>query len=192
MKIFICYITTPLEKNFLSKKNPNSKIKDKKADEQPAAPVEEKIEVDKWGDPIKKPKVYRPLSLWAQRLRFEFTVHLHDLTVIEGRNARMICGVTGGKTIEHVWYRNGRKLRFNEKEPRLANCSYDGRTAGIGIELVEERDAGEYKVVFTEKETGEELVTSCKMMVVPKLKKTKHAAECIPPAFVRKLQCEFM
>lgn len=152
-----------------------------------------KIEYDKWGDPIRPPKKYRPLSLWAQRLKFEFTVHLHDMTVIEGVNARMICGVTGGrKAVSHAWYKNGVKLRFTEKsDPRIMNYSYDGRTACIGIELVEMKDAGEYKVVFTDKETNEELSTTGKMVVVPKLKKTKHLAATIPPAFVRKLQCEF-
>lgn len=153
--------------------------------------VEEKVVLDKWGDPIKKPKrKIRPLSLWAQREKFEFTVHLYDLTVIEGRNARLICGVMGGKKIECLWYRNGRKLRFTEKEPRLMDYSYDGRTACIGIECVEPKDAGEYKCIFTDKETGDVLETSCKMIVMPKIKKTKHLAENIPPAFIRKLQCE--
>lgn len=153
---------------------------------------EEKVELDKWGDPIRKPRIkHRPLSVWAQRQKFVFTVHLHDMTVIEGRNARFICGVSGGKDIEFLWYRNGKKIRF-EKETRLLDYSYDSRTACIGIELTNEKDAGEYKCVFTDKSNQETLTTTCHLIVVPKLKTTKELAQKIPPAFVRKLQCKSM
>jgi hypothetical protein len=152
---------------------------------------EEKVELDKWGDPIKKSRrVIRPLSLWAQREKLEFTVHLHDMTVCEGRNARLICGVQGGKDLEFKWFKNGKKMRFTEKEPRILDYSYDPRTACIGIELTNEKDAGEYKCVFTDKKTQQTLETSCRLIVVPRIKKTKELAAKIPPAFVRKLACK--
>lgn len=152
---------------------------------------EEKVELDKWGDPIKKSKrIIRPLSLWAQREKFEFTVHLHNLTVIEDRNARFICGVSGGKTIEFVWHKDGRKIRF-EKTPRILDYSADTRTACIGIECTQASDAGKYTCTFTDKATNQVLTTSCQLIVVPRFHKTKELAALVPPTFVRKLQCEF-
>jgi Immunoglobulin I-set domain len=154
--------------------------------------VEEKVLLDKWGDPIRKStRVIRPLSLWAQREKFEFTVHLHTLTVIEDRNARFICGVAGGSgNIEILWHKNDRKIRF-EKTPRILDYSADPRTACIGIECTQMSDAGTYQCTFTDKDRNETLVTSCQLIVVPRLKKTKQLAEKVPPTFVRKLQCEF-
>lgn len=154
-------------------------------------PPPEKVELDKWGDPIKKSKrVIRPLSLWAQREKFEFTVHLHNMTVVEDRNARFICGVRGGKDIEAIWHKDGRKIRF-ERTPRILDYSCHGATACIGIECTQPSDAGKYTCTFTSKGTNETLVTSCQMIVVPRFHKTKELGEKVPPTFVRKLQCEF-
>ena len=154
---------------------------------------EEKIELDKWGDPIrKKTRIVRPLSLWAQREKFEFTVHLHNVTVIEDRNARFICGVSGGgSNIEILWHKDGKKIRF-EKTPRILDYSADGRTACIGIECTQASDAGTYTCTFTDKERNQSLVTSCKLIVVPRFHKTKELGEKVPPTFVRKLQCKFI
>lgn len=132
----------------------------------------------------------RPLSLWAQRAKFEFTVHLHNLTVIEDRNARFICGVSGGGKIECLWYKDGKKIRF-EKTPRILDYSADGRTACIGIECTQASDAGKYTCTFTDKDSSQTLTTSCELIVVPRLKRTKELSEKVPPTFVRKLQCEF-
>jgi hypothetical protein len=152
---------------------------------------EEKIELDKWGDPIRKStRVIRPLSLWAQREKLEFTVHLHNMTVIEDRNARFICGVSGGKKLEFVWHKDGKKIRF-EKTPRILDYSADPRTACIGIECTQASDAGTYTCTFHDTETDQTLVTSCRLIVVPRLKKTKELGEKVPPTFVRKLQCKF-
>lgn len=154
--------------------------------------MEEKVELDKWGDPIKKPKrIIRPLSLWAQRDKFEFTVHLHNMTVIEDKNARFICGVNGGTDLEILWYKNGKKIRF-EKTPRIQDFAKDGTgaTACIGIECTQPADAGTYKCKFTDKKRDLILETSCELIVVPRLHKTKELAAKSPPAFVRKLQCE--
>lgn len=152
----------------------------------------EKVELDKWGDPIKKPKrIIRPLSLWAQRDKFEFTVHLHNMTVIEDKNARFICGVNGGTDLDILWYKNGKKIRF-EKTPRIQDFAKDGTgaTACIGIECTQPSDAGTYKCIFTDKKRNLTLETSCELIVVPRLHKTKELAAKSPPAFVRKLQCE--
>lgn len=153
--------------------------------------MEEKIQLDKWGDPIRKStRVIRPLSLWAQREKFEFTVHLHSLTVIEDRNARFICGVSGGGKIEILWYKDGKKIRF-DKTPRILDYSADTRTACIGIECTQPSDAGKYTCTFTNKDKDETLTTSCDLIVVPRFHKTKELSEKVPPTFVRKLQCEF-
>lgn len=163
-------------------------LKDKK--DEVAQPVEEKIEYDKWGDPIKPKRKPRPLSLRAQNDKFEFTVHLYTTTVIEGRNARFICGVNSySKNLEITWYKNDRKVRFSEKNPRYEDFSRNA-TGCIGIALTELSDAGEYKCVFRDKDTDQSLETSCQLIVVPKIKKTKELSRMIPPAFVRKLQCE--
>lgn len=163
------------------------KNKDKKGE---AAPVEEKILYDKWGDPIKPKRKVRPLSLRAQNDKFEFTVHLHNTTIIEGRNARLICGVNSySKNMEIIWYKNDRKIRFNEKNPRYEDFSRNA-TGCIGIALTELGDAAEYKCVFRDKDTEQTLETSCQIIVVPKIKKLKELSRMIPPAFVRKLQCK--
>lgn len=114
---------------------------------------------------------------------------MHNLTVIENKNARFICGVSGGGHLEFVWHKNGRKIRF-EKTPRILDYSADPRTACIGIECTQLSDAGKYQCTFTDKDSGQVLVTSCELIVVPRLKKTKELATKSPPAFVRKLQCE--
>jgi Immunoglobulin I-set domain len=151
--------------------------------------VEEKVEYDKWGDPIKKRKrKVRPLSLWAQREKLEFTVHLHNMTVIEDKNARFICGVSGGGNLEITWYKNDKKIRF-ERFPRILDYSRNA-TGCIGIECSQLSDAGTYKCTFTDKEKNETLETSCELIVVPRLYRTKELSRKIPPAFVRKLQCE--
>lgn len=159
--------------------------------EEPKPEEPEKVELDKWGDPIKKSKrKIRPLSLWAQREKFEFTVHLHSVTVIEDRNARFICGVSGGsKNIEILWHKDGKKIRF-EKTPRILDYSADCRTACIGIECTQASDAGKYTCTFTDKDRNEVLTTSCDLIVVPRFHKTKELSEKVPPTFVRKLQCE--
>lgn len=152
--------------------------------------VEEKIELDKWGDPIKKSKrKVRPLSLWAQREKLEFTVHLHTLTVIEDRNARFICGVSGGGKLEITWFKNDKKIRF-ERTPRILDYSKDA-TGCIGIECTQPGDAGTYTCTFTDVEKNQTLSTSCDLIVVPRIHVTKELAEKVPPTFVRKLQCEF-
>jgi hypothetical protein len=131
----------------------------------------------------------RPLSLWAQREKFEFTVHLPaSHTVIEDRNARFICGVTGGGNIDILWYKDGKKIRF-ERFPRILDYTRNS-TGCIGIECTTPKDAGMYTCKFTNTANGEELSTSCQLIVVPRLKRTKELAEMIPPAFVRKLQCK--
>lgn len=152
--------------------------------------MEEKIEYDKWGDPIKKRKrKVRPLSLWAQREKLEFTVHLPaTLTVIEDRNARFICGVSGGGDLEILWHKDGKKIRF-ERFPRILDYTRNS-TGCIGIESTQVKDAGTYTCTFTDKEKNESLTTSCQLIVVPRIKKTKELSQQIPPAFVRKLQCE--
>jgi hypothetical protein len=115
---------------------------------------------------------------------------LHTTTVIEGRNARFICGINSySKNLEITWYKNDRKVRFNEKNPRFEDYSRNA-TGCIGIALTELNDAGEYKCVFRDKDTDQTLETSCQLIVVPKIKKTKELSRMIPPAFVRKLQCE--
>ena len=153
--------------------------------------MEEKIELDKWGDPIRKStRVIRPLSLWAQREKFEFTVHLYNLTVVEDRNARFICGVSGGGKIEILWHKDGKKIRF-EKTPRILDYSADTRTACIGIECTQPSDAGNYTCTFTDTARNQALTTSCQLIVVPRFHKTKELSENIPPTFVRKLQCKF-
>lgn len=163
-------------------------LKDKKGEEAP--PPEEKILLDKWGDPIKPKRKIRPLSLRAQNDKFEFTVHLHTTTIIEGRNARLICGINSySKNLEITWYKNDRKIRFSEKNPRYEDFSRNA-TGCIGIALTELGDAGEYKCVFKDKDTNQMLDTSCQLIVVPKIKKTKELSQMIPPAFVRKLQCK--
>ncbi len=125
----------------------------------------------------------------AQNDKFEFTVHLHDTTVIEDRNARFICGVNSySKNLEISWYKDGKKIRF-KRMPRVLDYSRNA-TGCIGIECTELSDAGEYKCVFEDKDTGQTLETSCHLIVVPRLKKTKQLAAMIPPAFVRKLACE--
>lgn len=163
------------------------KNKDKKGE---APPVEEKILYDKWGDPIKPKRKVRPLSLRAQNDKFEFTVHLHTTTIIEGRNARLICGVNSySKNMEITWTKNDRKIRFTEKNPRYEDFSRNA-TGCIGIALTELSDAGEYKCVFKDKDTEQTLETSCQLIVVPTIKKLKQLSRMIPPAFVRKLQCK--
>lgn len=166
--------------------------KDRKAAEEEPKPAEpEKIELDKWGDPIrKKTRKIRPLSLWAQREKLEFTVHLHNLTVVEDRNARFICGVSGGGNLEILWHKDGKKIRF-EKTPRILDYSADPRTACIGIECTQPSDAGTYTCTFTDKDKNESLTTSCQLIVVPRFHKTKELSEMVPPTFVRKLQCKF-
>ncbi|XP_070504254.1 muscle M-line assembly protein unc-89-like [Chironomus tepperi] len=156
--------------------------------EEPPKEVEEKVELDKWGDPIKKRKrKVRPLSLWAQREKLEFTVHLPaTLTVIEDRNARFICGVSGGGDLEITWYKNDKKIRF-ERFPRILDYTRNS-TGCIGIECSQMADAGVYKCTFTDKEKGETLTTQCELIVVPRIKRTKELSKKIPPAFVRKLQ----
>jgi len=158
--------------------------------DEPPKEEEEKIELDKWGDPIKKRKrKVRPLSLWAQREKLEFTVHLPaTLTVIEDRNARFICGVSGGGDLEITWYKNDKKIRF-ERFPRILDYTRNS-TGCIGIECSQMADAGVYKCTFTDKEKGETLTTQCELIVVPRLKRTKELSKKIPPAFVRKLQCK--
>lgn len=176
MRILINYIT--------------NKNKDRN-EAEPQPQKEEKVELDKWGDPIKKSKrIIRPLSLWAQRAKLEFTVHLHTTTVIEDRNARFICGVSGGGHLEHVWHKDGKKIRF-EKTPRIQDYSADPRTACIGIECTQPSDVGTYTCTFTDKDNGQVLKTSCQLIVVPRLHKTKELAQKVPPTFVRKLQCKF-
>jgi hypothetical protein len=116
--------------------------KDKK--DEPPPPVEEKILYDKWGDPIKPKRKIRPLSLRAQNDRFEFTVHLHDLSVVEDRNARFICGVNSySKNLSITWYKDGKPIRF-KLQRRILDYSRSA-TACIGIECTELNDAGEYK-----------------------------------------------
>lgn len=162
--------------------------KDKR--DEPPPPVEEKIELDKWGDPIKKPKrKIRPLSLRAQNDKFEFTVHLHDLTVVEDRNARLICGVNSySKNLEITWFKDGKQIRFKLMHRYL---DYSRNATGcIGIGCTEMSDAGEYKCVFLDKDTGQTLETSCRLIVVPRIHRTKELARMIPPAFVRKLACK--
>jgi hypothetical protein len=169
-------------------------IKHENVERDKQAPVEEeeKIEYDKWGDPIKKPKrKIRPLSLWAIREKFEFTVHLPaHMSVIEDRNARFICGVSGGheKDIEILWFKDGKKIRF-ERFPRILDYTRN-QTGCIGIECTSLKDAGNYTCTFTDKKTGEVLTTSCELIVVPRIKKTKELSQMIPPTFVRKLQCK--
>lgn len=164
---------------------------DRKPAEEAPKPVEEKVELDKWGDPIrKKTRKIRPLSLWAQREKLEFTVHLHNLTVVEDRNARFICGVSGGGTLEITWHKDGKKIRF-EKTPRILDYSADPRTACIGIECTQPGDAGTYTCTFTDTERNQSLTTSCKLIVVPRFHVTKELSEKVPPTFVRKLQCKF-
>jgi len=160
-------------------------------DKPPEEPKPEVIELDKWGDPIKKRKrKVRPLSLWAQREKLEFTVHLHNMTVIEDRNARFICGVQGGGKLEIKWFKNGKKIRF-EKMPRILD--YSGEATGcIGIECTQPSDAGNYSCTFTDVEKNEVLSTSCDLIVVPRLRATKQLAAKVPPTFVRKLQCELI
>lgn len=132
----------------------------------------------------------RPLSLKAQREKFVFTLQLHDLAVVEGRNARMICGVTGGHGFNIIWKKNGRKLRFKEDVTKIMDFSRE-TTGCIGIECVTEADSGEYTCEITDKVTKETLTTSCNLIVVPRLRATKEHAKKIPPTFVRKLQCKF-
>ncbi|KAG5676322.1 hypothetical protein PVAND_006168 [Polypedilum vanderplanki] len=162
-------------------------IKDRNKQPEPE-PEPEKIEYDKWGDPIKKKKrKVRPLSLWAQREKFEWTVHLPKThTVIEDRNARFICGVTGGGKIDIIWYKDGKKIRF-EKQPRILDYTRNS-TGCIGIECTTMKDAGVYTCKFVNTDSGEELSTSCQLIVVPRLKRTKELSKQIPPTFVRKLQ----
>lgn len=112
------------------------------------------------------------------------------MTVIEDKNARFICGVSGGGNVEFIWHKDGKKIRF-EKTPRILDFSADGRTACIGIECTQPSDAGTYTCTFTDKEKNEVLKTSCQLIVVPRLYKTKELGEKVPPTFVRKLQCKF-
>lgn len=152
----------------------------------------EKIEYDKWGDPIKKSKrIIRPLSLWAQRGKLEFTVHLPaHMSVIEDRNARFVCGVRGvGHDLDILWHKDGKKIRF-ERFPRILDYTKDCSTGCIGIECTQMSDAGTYTCTFTDKKTNETLTTSCELIVVPRIHKTKELSQKIPPAFVRKLQCK--
>lgn len=160
--------------------------------EQPKKEEEEKVELDKWGDPIKKRKrKVRPLSLWAQRDKFEFTVHLPaTLTVIEDRNARFICGVNSGGKVDIKWLKNDRKIRF-EKLPRILDYTRNS-TGCIGIECTQMSDAGIYRCEFTDVASGEVLTTQCELIVMPKIKKIKELSQKIPPTFVRKLQCELL
>lgn len=115
------------------------------------------------------------------------------MTVIEDKNARFICGVNGGTDLDILWYKNGRKIRF-EKTPRIQDFAKDGTgaTACIGIECTQPSDAGTYKCIFTDKKRNLTLETSCELIVVPRLHKTKELAAKSPPAFVRKLQCELI
>ncbi|CRL00790.1 CLUMA_CG014043, isoform B [Clunio marinus] len=162
-------------------------IKAQKSLDEEKPVEEEKVELDKWGDPIKKSKrKVRPLSLWAQREKLEFTVHLHKMTVIEDKNARFICGVSGGGKLEILWYKNGKKIRF-ERTPRILDYSKDS-TGCIGIECTQPSDAGIYSCTFTDIDKNESLSTSCELIVVPRIHKTKELAQKVPPTFVRKLQ----
>lgn len=145
--------------------------------------------LDKWGDPIRPKRKIRPLSLRAQNDKFEFTVHLHDLTIVEDRNARFICGVNSySKNLEIAWFKDDRRIRFKQ-QPRILDYSR-AATACIGIECTRLDDAGVYRCTFEDKDSGQILETSCNLIVVPKIKKTKELARQIPPAFVRKLACK--
>jgi hypothetical protein len=110
--------------------------------------------------------------------------------VVEGRNARMICGVTGGHDFKIIWKKNGRKIRFKEDVTKIMDFSRE-TTGCLGIECVTAEDAAEYTCEITDKVTNETLITSCKLIVVPRLRKTKEESKKIPPTFVRKLQCKF-
>lgn len=125
----------------------------------------------------------------AQNDKFEFTVHLHDVTVVEDRNARFICGVNSySKNLEISWFKDDKRIRF-KLTPRILDYSR-AATACIGIECTNLSDAGEYKCVFEDKDSGQTLETSCRLIVVPRIKRTKELARRIPPAFVRKLACK--
>lgn len=132
----------------------------------------------------------RPLSLRAQRQKMEFSLQLHDVTVIEDKCARLICAVVGGHEFDIEWQKDGKKLRFKEDNVKILN--YNRQTTGcIGIQLACAADAGTYTCTFTDKETKQTLSTSCQVNVVPRVRKIKEASKQTPPTFIRKLQCKY-
>lgn len=147
------------------------------------------IKKDIDGNPIKKyVKVLRPLSLRAQREKLEFTLHLHNMSVIEDKCARFLCGVRGGTVLDIQWFKNDEKIDF-EADPRVQDFS--GETTGcIGIECASTKDAGKYTCKFTDKYKKVSLTTAMELIVVPRIHRTKELAQKSPPTFIRKLQCE--
>lgn len=115
---------------------------------------------------------------------------MHNQIIIEDKCARLVCAVSGAGTLEIVWYKDGKKIDFEEDLRVLDYTDVSDYTGCIGIECAKPSDSGNYKCVFTCKEKNVVLETSCDLRILPRIRVTKELAQQIAPTIIRKLQCE--